>query len=68
MPTGSKKFDFNNLFTFEMANNHQGSVSHGKKIIEEMGKIAKEFGTETSASFVNGVLGTIIKSKVKVKN
>ena len=30
----ARKFDFNDLFTFEMANNHQGSVAHGKKIID----------------------------------
>ena len=28
---------FENLFVFEMANNHQGSVDHGLKIIEKMG-------------------------------
>lgn len=38
-----QKFDFKELFTFEMANNHQGSVAHGKKIIKEMATIAKEF-------------------------
>ena len=27
------------LFTFEMANNHQGSVEHGKKIIQEMKRV-----------------------------
>ena len=31
---------FNDLFIFEMANNHQGDVSHGISIIKEMGKIA----------------------------
>ncbi|TSC67280.1 MAG: Sialic acid synthase, partial [Parcubacteria group bacterium Gr01-1014_72] len=41
---GERKFDFSNLFTFEMANNHQGSLEHGKRIIAEVGKIAKEFG------------------------
>lgn len=30
-----------NLYIFEMANNHQGSVEHGIRIIEEMGKIAR---------------------------
>ncbi len=34
-------FDFNNLFVFEMANNHQGDIEHGKKIIREMAKLAK---------------------------
>lgn len=31
-----------NLFIFEMANNHQGDVNHGIKIIKEMAKIAKK--------------------------
>lgn len=37
-------FNFNNLFIFEMANNHQGSVEHGKRIINEVADIAKKFG------------------------
>ena len=36
-------------------------------IVDEAIEIAKEFGSETSGSFVNGVLGSIIKSKCKVK-
>lgn len=36
-----EKFDFNNLFIFEMANNHQGSVEHGFRIINAMADIAK---------------------------
>ena len=35
------KFDFENLFIFEKANNHQGSVDHGKRIIREFAKVAK---------------------------
>lgn len=31
------------LFTFEMANNHQGSVEHGKKIIQEMKRVAQKY-------------------------
>lgn len=36
---GSKK----PLFIFEMANNHQGSVEHGKKIINEIRKVCDDF-------------------------
>ena len=32
-----------------------------KVIIDEAVELAKEFGSETSSSFINGVLGTIIK-------
>ena len=38
-----EKFDFNNLIIFEMANNHQGSVAHGKKIIDEMASLTREY-------------------------
>ena len=31
------------LFTFEMANNHQGSVEHGKRIIQAMKKVAEPY-------------------------
>ena len=31
------------LFTFEMANNHQGSVEHGKTIIREIQKVAEPY-------------------------
>lgn len=32
-----------------------------KVVIDEAIEIAKEYGTETSSSFVNGVIGTVIK-------
>jgi N-acetylneuraminate synthase len=32
------------LFVFEMANNHQGEVDHGLRIISEMGRIAGRYG------------------------
>jgi len=34
-----------------------------KVIIDEAVELAKEFGAENSPSFVNGVLGTILKAK-----
>ena len=36
-----------------------------KVIIDEAVEIAKDYGTETSGSFINGVLGAIVKSKLK---
>lgn len=38
------------LFIFEMANNHQGSVEHGKIIIKEIRKVCNEF-TEFDFAF-----------------
>lgn len=37
----SKSKLFENLYIFEMANNHQGSVEHGLRIIEAVAKIAR---------------------------
>jgi N utilization substance protein B len=34
-----------------------------KVVIDEAVEIAKKYGAENSASFVNGVLGTILKNK-----
>ena len=31
------------LFTFEMANNHQGSVEHGLKIIRELKRVTQKY-------------------------
>ena len=36
-----------------------------KVVIDEAVELAKEFGSESSSSFVNGVLGTIYRSKGK---
>ena len=37
-----------------------------KAIIDEAVEIAKEYGSTKSASFINGVLGSIIKSNIKI--
>ena len=34
---------FKNLFIFEMANNHEGDVDHGLKIIREIREVSKDF-------------------------
>jgi len=63
--THSRKYDFNNLFTFEMANNHQGSVEHGKKIIAEMARIAKDFNLKASVKLQFRDLNTFIHPKYR---
>lgn len=39
-----------------------------KAIVDEAVEIAKEYGTDASATFINGVLGSVIKSRLKTKN
>jgi len=42
---------FQDLFIFEMANNHQGQVEHGLKIIEAMGKIRRRHKIRAAVKF-----------------
>ena len=51
---------FEQLFIFELANNHQGSVSHGKKIIDEMASISNEFSLNAAVKFQYRQLDTFI--------
>lgn len=52
--------EFNRLFIFEMANNHQGDVNHGIAIIKEMGKIAKKFKLNAAVKLQYRQLDTFI--------
>jgi sialic acid synthase SpsE/quercetin dioxygenase-like cupin family protein len=56
----SSKFDFSGLFIFEMANNHQGSVEHGVRIIKEMAAIARQHGVKAGVKFQYRDLDTFI--------
>lgn len=46
-----EKFPFEGLITFELANNHQGSVPHAKRIIQEAGALAKKHGVRAAFKF-----------------
>jgi N-acetylneuraminate synthase len=43
-----ESFDFRDLFVLDLANNHQGSVEHGLKIIDSCTKIAKAHGVRAA--------------------
>src|SRR5687767_10629913 len=42
MTSGPERFDFDGLFVFEMANNHQGSPAHGIRIVEAVADLARD--------------------------
>ncbi|MGE3627445.1 MAG: N-acetylneuraminate synthase family protein [Hyphomicrobiales bacterium] len=44
-------FDFNDLVVFDMANNHQGSVEHGTRIVREFGEVARKHGVRAGMKF-----------------
>jgi sialic acid synthase SpsE/quercetin dioxygenase-like cupin family protein len=46
-----KKFDFNNLFVLDLANNHQGILEHGLRIIRECGKVARKNNVRAAMKF-----------------
>lgn len=57
---GKKKFDFNNLIIFELANNHQGSVEHALKIIREAANIAARQNIRAALKFQFREIETLI--------
>jgi len=46
-----KKFDFNNLFVLDLANNHQGNIEHGLKIIKECGRVVRKHNIRAAMKF-----------------
>ena len=48
------------LFIFEMANNHMGSVAHGRRIIDEFSSLAKQFDINAAIKFQFRQLQTFI--------
>lgn len=51
---------FDELFIFEMANSHQGSVEHGTDIIEAMSKIARKYNIKAAVKLQYRNLDTFI--------
>ncbi len=61
----SNKFNFEGLFIYDMANNHQGSVQHGLKIINEIAKVSNEEGVKGALKFQFRHLDTFIHPEFK---
>ena len=51
---------FNNLFIFEMANNHMGDIEHGMRIINEMALVARKYPFPCAIKFQYRELDTFI--------
>ena len=56
----NSNFDFNNLFIFDLANNHQGIVQHGINIIEALAKVTKDNDVRAAIKFQFRELDTFI--------
>lgn len=53
-------FNFKDLFVLEMANNHQGDLDHGKKIIRQCAEVVKKHGVRAAIKFQFRQLNTFI--------
>jgi sialic acid synthase SpsE/mannose-6-phosphate isomerase-like protein (cupin superfamily) len=53
-------FDFADLFVFELANNHQGDLEHGKRIVRELGALALRQGIRAAVKLQFRDLDTFI--------
>lgn len=56
---------FDDLFIFEMANSHQGSVEHGIGIIKAMGRIARKYNIRAAVKLQYRDLDTFIHPDFK---
>ncbi len=56
---------FNDLIIFEMANNHQGNLNHGLRIIKELGNIAKKYTVRCAVKLQYRNLDTFIHPDYK---
>ncbi len=56
---------FNNLFVFDMANNHMGDVEHGIRIINEIRKVTASFDFQYAVKFQYRDLDTFIHPSYK---
>ncbi len=56
---------FEDLFIFEMANSHQGSVEHGIDIIKAMGRIARKYNVKAAVKLQYRNLNTFIHPEYK---
>jgi N-acetylneuraminate synthase len=54
------RFNFRDLFVLDVANNHQGNVLHGTRIIRECASLAKSHGLRAAVKFQFRDLPTFI--------
>lgn len=66
------EFDFQNMFVFDMANNHQGDLEHGLNIVRQIGAVARKHDVKGVMKFQFRQLDTFIhpdhKKDSKVKH
>tara|TARA_E500000331_G_scaffold358567_1_gene426718 strand:- start:395 stop:1858 length:1464 start_codon:yes stop_codon:yes gene_type:complete len=56
------------FYIFEMANNHQGSVAHAKKIVDEFAQVAKETGVNAAVKLQFRQLDSFVHEDFKTSD
>lgn len=56
----AERVEFDNLFIFELANNHQGSAAHGIRIVEAVADVVKDFDVRPAVKLQLRDLDTFI--------
>jgi len=62
-----REFNFEGLFIFDMANNHQGDVEHGLNIIKAMGEVIKKTNVRGALKYQFRHIDTFIHPDYKDK-
>src|SRR5512137_2826591 len=62
-----REFDFNGVFIYDLANNHQGDVHHAQQIIQAMGAVTRETGVRGALKFQFRQLATMIHPDYKTR-
>ncbi len=63
-----EKYDFNDLFILDLANNHQGDLKHGINIIRTLGEIVNELQVKAALKFQFRQLDTFIHPDFKERD
>jgi N-acetylneuraminate synthase len=60
-----REYNFEGLFIFDMANNHQGDIEHGLNIVKAMGEVTKKTGIRGALKFQFRHIDTFIHPDYK---
>ena len=60
-------FDFKDLIVLDMANNHQGDLTHGIRIIEELSRVVVDYDLQFCIKFQFRQLNSFIHKDFKDK-
>ncbi|TVS18380.1 MAG: N-acetylneuraminic acid synthase, partial [Gammaproteobacteria bacterium] len=65
MPPSTDRDIFEDLHIFEMANNHQGSVAHGLRIVEQAARLARKHRIRAAVKLQFRELDSFIHPKAR---